>query len=51
MTTPIPSYIAEIADLLQPSWATLPEIVAVEILALAWKIYKAGYRKVAEPVT
>lgn len=50
MTT-IPSYIAEIADLLEPSWATLPEAVSVQILALAWKVYKAGYRKVADAVT
>jgi hypothetical protein len=43
----IPSEVAEIADLIWPSWGDLPEEDVREIIQAAYRIWNAGYRKQA----
>jgi urease accessory protein UreH len=41
----IPSEVVDIADLLAPGWAEEDEEFQCEVLAAAWRIYNAGYRR------
>jgi hypothetical protein len=43
--------VAAIADLIFKDWAACDDIASKEVLAAAYRIYNAGYRKVAERVS
>jgi hypothetical protein len=44
----IPSEVAAIANLIEPKWAEIDDEASNEVIAAAYRIYDAGYRKPAE---
>lgn len=41
----IPTEVADIAALICPEWAALDDDASAEVIAAAWRIHRAGYRK------
>ena len=41
----IPPEVAAIADLIFPKWPEADEQASAEVLAAAWRLYNAGYRR------
>ena len=44
----IPHEIAEIADLIAPGWSEMDDDVSNEVIAAAYRVHNAGYRRKLE---
>jgi hypothetical protein len=41
----IPSEVADIAELIAPGWGDMDDEASSEVIAAAYRIYNAGYRR------
>lgn len=47
----IPNEVAKIADAINSAWPDLSDEESERVIDAAWRVYDAGFRKIAEPAT